>query len=347
MTRTLLISLLASCAALVQAQQIDIEKFFTENFIVDGLTNYYVASHPSETSANPFPGKGQAPDFSTMKAVTGRNAAPATVSGPASLELQVKRVEQGIYKNFRVIRRFDDLRKCRADGFYGALFYKQRPWPMAGTLDILEDWKKKGLVVFQIAYGNSHPPPPGEELGFGCNEDGGLTPLGKEAIAELNRLHMLVDISHCNDQTTIETCAASSSPVVSTHANVYQLTPNRRNKSDEAFLAIAKTGGVAGITTIGWMIENPKTKTRSIQDFGDHLDYLKNLIGIDHIAVSSDTWVNGWPEKSDHFACKELSDPARWKHVAAELVRRGYTEEDLRKIFSLNWLRVFREVLEP
>ncbi|MEO0416664.1 MAG: membrane dipeptidase, partial [Verrucomicrobiota bacterium] len=65
------------------------------------------------------------------------------------------------------------------------------------------------------------------------------------------------------------------------------------------------------------------------------------------VAVSTDSWFNGWPSDSGHYACSELASPDRWMHVVRELRDRHYTESDLKKIFSYNWLRVFKEVLEP
>lgn len=175
MNRCFFLSLFAGTVTLLHGQSVDIAKFFAENFIVDGLNNFYVANHPSEIDAHPFPGKGSNPDFATMKKLTGRNAAPMTVSSLASMESQVKRAESGYYKNFRVVRSFSDLRKCKEDGCYGVMFYRQRPWPIGGDLSILEDWKKKGLIVFQIAYGSSHPSPPrrgnGERLQRGRRVD--------------------------------------------------------------------------------------------------------------------------------------------------------------------------------
>lgn len=328
------------------AGAVDIDGFFEGNFVVDGLCSYYVASHSPVGEPHPFPGQGSEADFTGIKAESGRNAAAMTVSSARSLDGQVSRIDRGLFKNVRVVRTFSDLKKCREDDYYGVLFYKQSHWNLDGKLENLEVWKEKGLRVFQMAYGSIDRVSAEEALGFGADEEGGLTELGREVVKELNRLHLVVDVSHCNDETTIDTCEASAFPVVATHANARGLTPNDRNKSDMALKAIRDSGGVVGVNTIGWMIENPRTKKQGVSEFVDHIDYLKKEIGIDHIGVSSDALHNGWPADSRHHACAELAAPDRWTHVARELVKRGYSEEEMKKIFSLNWLRVYREVLD-
>jgi membrane dipeptidase len=158
---------------------------------------------------------------------------------------------------------------------------------------------------------------------------------------------MIVDISHCNEVTTLDACRLSTAPVVCTHAGAQALTPRQRNKSDAEMKAIAATGGIVGITCVGWIIENIKTKGRGVAEFCDHVDYVKNLIGVDHVAVSTDSPLRGWDRLSPHRTEPALSEIGHWKNVAVELHRRGYSEADLKKIFGLNYVVVFRKVLKP
>jgi len=125
------------------------------------------------------------------------------------------------------------------------------------------------------------------------------------------------------------------------------LTNRDRNKSDEALKAIAATGGIVGVTAVGWIIENPQTKARGVAEFCDHLDHMKRLIGVDKIAVATDSPLRGWERLSPHRTSPELSDIGHWKTVAAELHKRGYSEEELKKVFGLNWVTLFKKVLKP
>ena len=133
------------------------------------------------------------------------------------------------------------------------MFYLQRRppsrgWLLEGDVANLRDWYADGLAVLQLSYGNSSKQDaegPDERLGYGAYEgdERGVTELGRAAIAEMNALGMVVDVSHCNKQTTLDAAALSTKPIIATHANAEVLTPTPRNKSDEELLAIAATGG--------------------------------------------------------------------------------------------------------
>jgi membrane dipeptidase len=226
------------------------------------------------------------------------------------------------------------------------LFYIQTWDPLGGSVKKLSDWNRQGLRILNIAYGRGHNLAPEDVLGRGTGETGGLTPMGVKVVAELNRLQMVVDVAHANDQTTIDVCRASKAPVVATHANCRAVTPVDRNKSDEALKAIAKTGGVIGVASIGWMIADPSGK-KDVAAFIKHIDHLKNVVGIDHIGLASDAFLNGWAPDSNHYACPELAAPDRWKTVAKALAEKGYSAEDIQKILGLNWVRAFKAILPP
>ena len=190
---------------------------------------------------------------------------------------------------------------------------------------------------------------PGERLGYGGNEGeiGGVTDLGRYAIAEMNAIGMVVDVSHSNRPTTLDTAALSTKPIIANHANANALTPVSRNKDDEELLAIAGTGGVIGVTTIRWMLDTDGDGAAGIDDFIAHIEYMVDLVGIDHVGISSDSPLAGWEESSGHYADADLAALDRWMRLTARLRARGWTEEDLAKLLGGNFLRVFREVLRP
>ena len=241
------------------------------------------------------------------------------------------------------------------------MFYVQlRPpdldWQLDGDVANLRHWYDEGLRILQLAYGDGPERPdahtPDERLGYGTygideGVERGVTDLGRAAIAEMNVLGMIVDCSHCNRRTTLDAASLSSQPILTNHANAEALTPHRRNKDDEELLAIARTGGVIGVTTIRWMLDTDDDGRAGIDDFIAHIEYIADLVGIDHVGISSDADVNGWPQESGHYADADLAAPDRWVRLAARLRARGWTEEDLAKLLGGNFLRVFREVLPP
>lgn len=337
---------MAGGAGRLAAAELDVEGFFGENFIVDGLGTYY--EEGKDGRGHPYPVPGGPWDFKPLKQETGCNMIVMSYRTQASFEAQAEAFEKGRFQNARLIRTFDDIRQVRDKGEFGVMMYVQSPYPLGGGTQNVEKFYQRGLRIFQLAYGAQHTDQaPEDVLGYGNDQTGGVTPLGQKVIAELNRLGMLVDISHCNEQTTLDACRLSQAPVVCTHAGARAVTDRDRNKSDEALKAIAATGGVVGVTAVGWIIENARTKARGVPEFCDHVDHMKKVIGVDHVCVATDSPLRGWDRLSPHRTSPELSAIGHWKTVAAELARRGYTVEELKKIFGLNLVTLFKKVLKP
>ena len=329
-----------------RAAEFDAEKFFAANFIVDGLNTYYEEQRGAKKPL-PTPLLKDRWDFKALKRETGCNMIVMSYLTQASFEAQSDRFKKGQYHNARLIRTFADIRDIREKGLFGVLMYVQSPYPLGGGIQNLKKFHENGLRVFQLAYGKTQTDQaPGDVLGYGNDQEGGVTPLGEKVIAELNRLGMLVDISHCNEQTTLDACRLSKAPVICTHAAARAVTDRDRNKSDVALKAIAATGGVVGVTAVGWMIENAQTKERGVKEFCDHVDHIKQLIGVDHVSVATDGPLRGWDRLSPHYTSPELSEVGHWKIVATELHSRGYSDDDLKKVFGLNLVTLLRQVLK-
>ena len=138
---------------------------------------------------------------------------------------------------------------------------------------------------------------PTSDFGYGSREgdEMGVTDLGRAAIAEMNAIGMIVDVSHCSRQTTLDAAALSTKPIIATHVNAEALTPHSRNKDDEELLAIAATGGVIGVTPIRAFLDTDGDGEAGIDDMVAHIEYIAGLVGIDHVGVSSDADLDGWP----------------------------------------------------
>lgn len=342
-----IVALLLPTVATLQATEFSVDDLIRDSFVVDGQGTYYLRPDPQSDRSEPFTGPVGTHDFGQLKEFSGRNLTVMNVRGERSLEAQVELFADGTYKNALVVRNFSDIVEVRNTGKFGVLFYIQTWDPLNGSVDNIERWHDKGLRIFHIAYGRGHQIPVGDVLGGGSGETGGLTSLGESVVAELNRLRMVIDVSHANDRTTIDVCRSSKAPVVANHANCRAVTDVSRNKSDEALVAIAETGGVIGITTIGWMIEGKRSGKRDVDAFIEHVDHLRKLVGIDHIGLSSDGYLNGWPADSSHYSGPELSAPDRWRTVAQALMDKGYKTEEIKKILGLNWVRAYKAILPP
>ncbi len=221
---------------------------------------------------------------------------------------------------------------------------------------------------------------PQEKFGDKEAEHGGLSPLGKQAIVEMNRLGIIVDVSQISSAAILQAVALSKVPVVASHVGVKKIVDNSRNLSDDEMRAIAKKGGVVHIVAFNAYLKNPpeqqqaelkaieqkyglKTFTdafsklpkdklpdfqnemaeyrarwpgATVADMVDSIDYAVKLIGIDHVGVSTDMEHSG--------GIVGYKTAAEAEGLTKELVKRGYKEAEIAKIWSGNFLRVWREV---
>ena len=330
-------------------------EFVARQYVVDGTASSLAKVDPSCSAAcerSVYPGAGPG-DFGTLKAVTGIDLGVFSMSG-FGLEGMIRfrnRTTGGTIANARVVLAYEDIEAARDSGEYAYIFYVQSrvapQWRLDGELDNLGRWYAEGLRVLQLRYGDKEGHEPDERLAYGSYEgdDRGLTELGRRAVAEMNRLGMIVDVSHLSRQSTLEAAALSTRPVLATHANAEALTPQDRTKDDEELRAIAATGGVIGITPIGWMLDRDGDGKAGMEDFVAHVEYIAGLVGIDHVGLSTDAALDGWDPDSRHYADAALAAFDRWIRVTAELHARGWSDEDLTKLLGGNFLRVFREVL--
>jgi membrane dipeptidase len=177
---------------------------------------------------------------------------------------------------------------------------------------------------------------PRADLGDAESEHGGLSPLGRAAVAEMNRLGMVVDISHVSKTAMLQAAALSRSPVVATHSCVRALCDNPRNLDDEQLDALRDAGGVAQITAVPHFLRaGGRAESVAPGDFADHVDYAVRRIGVAHVGISSDFDGGGG------FA--GWHDAGESPNLTAELARRGYGRDELAALWGGNFLRVLRE----
>ena len=252
-----------------------------------------------------------------------------------------------------------DILDAKEEGRTGVVLGWQNAGPIERDLNRLELFYELGVRIIQVTYNERNL------LGSGCWEptDEGLSAFGRDAVAEMNRLGILIDLSHVGDRTTMETIELSESPVACTHANARSFVDNPRNKTDDAIRLIADKGGVIGATA--WPPFLPHAFDSTLDDFVDAIDYLVEMLGVDHVGFGTDytqdqskewfDWLMSWhgtkpvPERRNEYPDTVthpvgIETPDRLSNVVASLVSRGYMSEDVLKIMGGNWLRLLRDV---
>ena len=194
-----------------------------------------------------------------------------------------------------------------------------------------------GQRVSQLTYNDRN------RLGSGCHvaRDGGLTPYGAQIVGEMNRLGMAIDVSHCGERTSLDAIELSKPPVLVTHSNCRALVPSQpRCRPDALIRALAKKGGVMGITIVRPFVGSGSP---DFDDLLDHFDHVRRLVGVEHVGLGSD--VDLAPEELRSGAARSLytlrglDAGARVFQIADGLLKRGYSERDLGLVLGGNFRR--------
>ncbi len=162
---------------------------------------------------------------------------------------------------------------------------------------------------------------------------GGLSDLGRAAVAEMNRLGMMIAVSHVSKASMMQAAALSATPVVATHSCMHALCPVPRNLDDEQLDMLRQTGGLVQITAVpSFLRPQGKMEQVTVADYVDHLDYAVRRCGAAHVGISSDFDGGG--------ALADWQDASQSQNITAELVRRGYSEDAIAGFWGGNFLRL-------
>ena len=270
----------------------------------------------------------------------------------------------------RLFRRFDDLIMpvhdgedivaAKRNGKTGIILGFQNCSPIEDELAMVEILQRLGVRVMQLTYNNQ------SLLGAGCyeSEDAGITRFGREVIREMNRVGMIIDMSHSAERTTLEAIELSDRPIAITHANPSSFHPALRNKSDAVMRALAETGGMLGFSLYPFHLKDGGDCT--LEAFCDMAWDAAELMGVDHVGIGSDMcrnwdyrtleWMRSgrWTFEADYgegsAAQKSwpaqppwFRTPADMPNLTAGLLARGFAETDVAKIMGGNWLRFFTD----
>jgi membrane dipeptidase len=235
---------------------------------------------------------------------------------------------------FTAIRTCPDVSAARQDGKIGILLGMQNSKHFRQVPDVREFYAL-GQRVSQLTYNGPN------RIGHGCidSRDNGLTEFGHSIVRAMNECGMAIDVSHAGERTSLDTFSASTRPVLVTHSNCKALTPHPRCKSDAVIRAMARQGGVMGITSIRAFVRRRGAGT--LAEALDHFDHVCRLVGVEHAGLGSDTDIGPEPRRYDVAG---LNPPRRVFDIAEGLLRRRYKESDVELILGGNFRRVLGDI---
>ncbi len=251
------------------------------------------------------------------------------------------RTEAGI--TARVTPTANDIRAAKRDGVCAIVPCVENGFAVGTDLSRIGEFRARGARYLTLTH-NGHNAladscNPRRDLGDRETEHGGLSPIGRAAIGELNRVGMIVDVAHTSRDTMQQAAEVSRTPIVSTHSCISALCDHPRNMQDWQLDIIRSVKGVIQITAVaGFLRPNARPADVTVADFANHIDYAVKRIGIDHVGISSDFDGGGW--------FSDWKDAGDSGNVTAELIRRGYDAGAVEKLWGGNFLRVMRVVEE-
>ena len=220
-------------------------------------------------------------------------------------------------------------------GLFSVFLGLENGSPIGKSLDILRDFYAKGIRYMTLCHSENN------EICDSCATTEkrwhGLSPFGREVVAEMNRLGMIVDVSHISDEAFYDVLECSTRPVVATHSCCRALASHSRNMTDDMIRALAAKGGVIQINFYPYFLVDGYEEGQPAPSYkvvADHIDHVVNLVGINHVGIGSDF-------DGIEVAPEGLEDISKMPLLFEELRRRGYSQEDLDKIASGNFFNAF------
>jgi membrane dipeptidase len=274
----------------------------------------------------------------------------------------------------------EDAYRIEDEGKRAAFIGMENGYPIGRDLSLIEKYYDRGVRYITLCHSGDNDICD-SSTDRGGPEDNGLSEFGKEVVAECNRLGIMVDISHASEKSFFDIVETTKAPIIASHSSVRALCDHPRNLTDEQLKALAENGGVIQICFVSSFIkEQPPNPERdaaiealrekygsrrniqdeaarakameeyqeifekypgertTLQELVDHIDFVVELIGVDHVGIGTDFDGGGGVE-----GCNDVSE---MPNITEELLRRGYSEEDIQKIWGGNIMRVFSRVIE-
>ena len=235
-------------------------------------------------------------------------------------------------------RTADDIIEAKSKGKLAAVLAVEGGHAIDNSLEVLRIYHRLGVRIMTLTWNNSND---WADSAVNPKPDGGLTDFGREVIVEMNRLGMIVDISHVSDKTFWEALETSDKPIIASHSSVRALCDHPRNMTDEMIRALAQKEGVVFVNFYPKYLtkhtEGADPPQVTVRRVVEHIQYIADLVGADHVGLGSD--FDGLPKLPEG-----IEECTKMPVITELLLEKGFSEEEIRKILGENFLRVFREI---
>jgi len=298
---------------------------------------------------------------------------PSDIEHPAKVGMEqvdiVRRMAERYPDVFVMAGTADDIERIHREGRIASLIGLEGGHMIENSLGLLRAYYREGVRYMTLTHNSSTD---WADAATGTQTHGGLTPFGEEVVREMNRIGMLVDLSHASDSTMWDVLRVTEAPVIYSHSSSRAFVPHPRNVPDDIARAVAENGGVIMVNyyppfdhrpTYDWTVSRDSMTAAwrragvgetaladSLQawqaahpvplpDLGviaDHIEHFRDVAGVDHVGIGSDL-------DGIDFKPVGLEDVSTFPDLIAELLRRGWSDEDAKKVIGRNVLRVMRE----
>ncbi len=234
----------------------------------------------------------------------------------------------------------DDVAENQKKGLISVFMGMENAAPIQESLSLLRTFYRLGVSYMTLTHNGDNAVADSAAEG---KRWGGLSPFGREVVAEMNAMGMMIDLSHASDQTFWDVIKLSKAPVIATHSSCRALCSHRRNLTDEMLKALGEKDGYVGINFYPYFLSDSFDPAKpstfpGVKEIVDHIDHAVRLAGIDHVGIGSDfDGIEVTPEG--------LEDISKIGEIQAEMRRRGYSETDILKVSGQNLLDVWFRIV--
>lgn len=338
---------------LTKAQEDRAKELQYSNLFIDCLCGNLVNPEPPAINGVPY-----------LERVlqSGVNVQSITLSAPAAGFEEVLKDMYGYFNLFKYhpdkvmqIKTVADIDKAKAEGKIGVIFSLQNSVAMGSDFYKWTIMAELGLKICQLTYMEPNL------YGDGClsEENKGLSYYGKQAIREMNRQGIVVDLSHVGERTSLEAIDYSEKPCIFSHSNSLTVCPtSNRNLTDEMIKNCADKGGVIGLNAHGFVCHSEVGVQGTLEDYMAHFEYLANFVGVDHIGIGTDIYeyytkqywecktklLYNSPWMFETVFNRDVKRVDQYINITRGLVALGFSDDEIKKILGENLKRVFSQV---